>query len=94
MMGGYKRSINPRQIEGRPMSALKGAEMRAVAKKQDAPLAKELERLQQEFQRQHPEIAEALRVMNTSFEQYLAALGYLRASAIPVGASDHTTALP
>ena len=68
--------------------------MEALQKPHDAPLARELERLQQEFEVRNPELAEAMKVMNVSLSQYLTALGYLRLPAQPVGASDHTTPLP
>jgi hypothetical protein len=40
--------------------------------------AKELEALMGRFEREHPETAQALRVMNLPFEQYLRALAALQ----------------
>ena len=52
-------------------------------------LADEFNRLQKAFEERNPEIAEALKVMNMSLTQYIAALGYMRLPGFTGGASDH-----
>lgn len=63
--------------------------MKARQNNQAALLAREFKRLQREFRRQNPEVAEAMKVMDISMAEYLTASGYLREPA-QVSSSDES----
>lgn len=58
-----------------------------------AELVREFERLQAEFEAKNPELAEAMKVMNMSLTEYLAALHYMREGGQLGGSSDHAIPL-
>ena len=59
---------------------------------QNTEAAQEFERIQREFETQNPDLAEAIKVMNMSLPDYLAALSYRQGAEIGA-ASEHSTPL-